>query len=437
MRTAFRRYPVTLAAGLLLLILARSAAAMPLSEVVESVLRHHPDIDSSRALLVASEERISQARSNYYPVLGVEVLASDENDRQYGLPLNRTIRRSDAYLRWNLFHGMADRRTVASAERDHDAAAADLAEAHEQVALQVTRAYLEVLRLRMMEIMGEGYVGEHTRLNEDIRARAELGRISEADVEYAKASLIQAEMEQSKLRGELRGAEQFYRQLTGLKPGSLNQPALDRAVPSLTLDQLLDAVLTGNRKVRALQERAMARDEDIGVAAGALYPTLDLEVRHMLHSDIEPQPLTQTYDSTQLQLRYQLPLGGGNYSRKREAVARQEAAKGAVDSQLLQVRSDLARLWTSWREARAIAPRLEQRTDATFKVVDAYDLQFSAARRTLTDLIAARNERYRARADQLNNRIEQQLTSAELLALLGQLRESLQRPDVSGEPIMR
>lgn len=428
--------PLSLFAGLVAVMLAWPVAAMQLSDVVDSVLRQHPDIYSSQALLEAADERIDQARSNYYPVFGVDAVASDASDRQFDQPLDRTSRRSEAYLRWNLFRGLADWKTVEGVEHDREAAAADLTEAHEQVALQVSRAYLDVLRLRLLQIMGEGYLVEHRRLNDEITTRAELGRLSEADVEYAKASLIQAEMEQSKLRGQLRGAEQFYRQLTGLKPGNLNEPTLDRAVPSLTLDQLLEQVLTGNRRVQALQERAMARDAEVGMAAGGLYPTLDLEVRRTLQSNVDPAPVSETEQSTQLQLRYQVPLGGGSYSRKREAVARQAAARGAVDSELLQVRTELARLWTSWQEARAIAPRLEQRSEANYKVVDAYDLQFSAARRTLTDLIGARNELYRARADQLNNRIEQQLTSAELLALLGQLRQSLQDAGKASQPFM-
>lgn len=421
-----------LGVALAALLAALPAAAAPLAGVVEEVLARHPDIQSSRALLDASEERIIQARSNYYPVLGIEALASDANDRQFGQPLERTTRRNDAYLRWNLFRGLADWRAAGVAGRDSEAAAADLAEAHEQVALQVSRAYLEVTRLRLLVAMGEGYLADQRRLNDEIATRAELGRLSDADVEYAKASLIQAEMEQSTLRGQLRGAERAYAQLTGQEPGELSEPDLAGALPAFTQDQWLEAVAAGNRRLRALQARAQARGEEVGVAAGALYPSLDLELRWRLKSDIEPAPVTETDDTQMLQLRYQLPLGGGSYSRKREAVARQAAARWAVDSELLQLRSQLVQLWSLWQESHLIAPRLEQRVESTLKVVDYYDLQFSAARRTLTDLIAARNDRYRARADLLNNRIEQQITSAELLALLGRLRQSLNQTAPGG-----
>lgn len=414
---------------LLMLTWALPGVAAPLPEVVGAVLQQHPDIYSSETLLSAADERIIQARSGYYPTVGLEAVASDANDEQFGAPLDRTTRRSDAFVRWNLFRGLADQQTVAAAQHEREASVADLDEAHERVALQVAQAYLDVFRLRRLVVMGDEYLAEHRRLNDDIGTRAELGRISAADVEYVRSSLIQAELQQSQLRGQLRGAEQFYRLLVGEAPQMLSEPVVASVPADLSVEQLLERVLMGNRRVLAAQERAIARGEEVGVAAGALYPSLDLEVRRTLSANIDPVPVTQTNSSTQLQLRYQLPLGGGSYSRKREAVQRKLAAQAAVDIELLRVQGEVAQLWSNWQEARIIAPRLAERVEASDRVVQAYDLQFSAARRSLADLISARGDRYRAQSDLLNNGIDQSATSIRLLSMLGHLRESLLTPE--------
>lgn len=412
-------------AALAALLLALPCQAEELPEVLQRVLMQHPDIRSSQALLDAAGERIIQARSNYYPVFGLESLAADASDRQFGQPLERTTRRSEAYLRWNLFRGMTDAQTVGMARHDRGAAFADLAEAHEQVALQVSRAYLEVLRYRGLLALGDEYIAEHQRLNEDIQIRAEHGRVAVSDLEYVKGSLIQAELQHSQRRGELRGAEQFYRLLTGAEPKGLGEPVFASRQGELALEQLWDEVLNGNRRVRAAQERATARAKEVAIAAGGLYPSLDLELRRTLQSEIDPVPVTQTQHSTQLQLRYQVPLGGGSYSRKREAVDRKLAAQATVDSELLQLQGEVTRLWASWQESRAIEPRLEERVTTSDVIVSAYDLQFTAGRRTLAELISVRSDRYRAQADLLNNRMDQYLANAQLLTLLGQLRETL------------
>lgn len=414
---------------LLMLTLALPGVAAPLPEVVGAVLQQHPDIQSSEALLSAADERITQARSGYYPTVGLEAVASDANDEQFGAPLDRTTRRSDAFVRWNLFRGLADWQTVSAAQHEREASVADLDEAHERVALQVAQAYLGVFRLRRMLAMGDEYLAEHRRLNDDIGTRVELGRISAVDVEYVRSSLIQAELQHSQLRGQLRGAEQFYRLLVGVEPQGLSEPVVASVPADLSLEQLLERVLMGNRRILAAQERATARGEEVGIAAGALYPSLDLEVRRTLNSNIAPVPVTQTNSSTQLQLRYQLPLGGGSYSRKREAVQRKLAAQAAVDIELLKIQGELAQLWSNWQEARIIAPRLAERVEASDRVVKAYDLQFSAARRSLADLISARGDRYRAQSDLLNNGVDQSVASIRLLSMLGHLRESLLTPE--------
>ena len=398
---------------------------MTLSTVVRRVLEQHPDIRSSQALLNAAEERIVQSRSNYYPTVGLETQALDAQDDQLGRPLDRTTRTTDAFLRWNLFRGFGDRQGVRMTEHDREAADADLAETHERVALQVAQAYLEVFRLRYMLALGEDYIADHLRLSEDVRKRVDAGRVSAADLDEVRASLIQAELQQSQLRGQLRGAEQRFWLLADMNPGKLTEPVLDDTPATMSVDALMEDVRLGNRRVRGALERASARTEEVGVAAAALYPSLNVEVRRRLSSSIDPVPVTDTKDATQFQVTYEMPLGGASFSRRREAVERMLAAGAAADTELLRARAELVQVWAGWQEARKIAPRLAERVDAQDMVVRAYDLQFAAARRSLTDLINARADRYRARGDLLDNRIEQLAASVRVLNLLGRLREHL------------
>lgn len=414
-------------AGLVLALccMALPALAASLPEVVGKVLREHPDVQTSQALLNAADEQVTQARSNYYPTLGVDAVATDARDTQFGAPLERTSRRTDAYLRWNLFRGQADKQMVRSTESSRKAADADLEETHEQVALQVTETYLELLRLRRLLALGEEYNNDLLRLSDAIRKRGEAGRVPTADLDQVRMSLIQTEAQQAQLRGQLRGAEQRFQLLVGAVPGELSEPAIEDAAASLGQDALNAQALTGNRRVRAAMERASARAEEVGVVSGRLYPSLDLEIRKRLQTEVDPVPVSDTRNSTQFQLSYQIPLGGASFSRKREAVERQWAARAAADSELLRVRTELGLRWTAWQEMRRIAPQLAERVEAGHRVVKAFDLQFEAARRSLTDLISSRSERYRAQTDLIENHTDQIAASAQVLSILGELRQSL------------
>lgn len=412
-------------ASLTIWLPARSAGAETLPEALGKALSLHPGVRNGEALRNASQERLSQARSNYYPILGVDMVAQDANDLDLGVEQTRTTRRADAFLRWNLFRGLADRYEERSAEFENQAAQANLETAGEQAALQITHAYLEVLRLRLVLALDDEYQADLKRLDADVAKRVRAGRIPQADQEQSRASLIQARSRQAQLQGQLRSAEIRYRLLLGAAPGSLAEPTLDDSAAGLDPEALLQTVLAGNDRLRGASQRVDARGAEVGVAESAFYPRLDLEVRRRLHNAVDPAPQTQTRDMVQFQLNYQMPLGGGNFSRKREAVERKRAAQAALDEEKLQVQEDIAQVWSTWREARTLAPELAERVAANARVVKAYDLQFEAGRRSLNELIGARGEHYRARVDVLENRLEQLAANARVLALLGRLRSSV------------
>lgn len=401
------------------------ARAESLDAVVQDVIESHPTVRSSAALLDAAAERVRQARSNYYPSVGMQAAANKAHDSQLGTRLDRSTRNADAFLRWNLFRGLADYHSVRMANRDREAADEDLADAHERVALQVAAAYLDVLRLRRRLAVAEAYVAQTEALVEDVSKLVAAGKAAPADIDQINVGHIEAQWEVAQLRGELAGAEQGYRLLTGARPGELSDPGNEDAMANLDQDDMLEQVLETNPKVRAAKARAEARGEEVRVAGGALMPRVDLELRKRLLSDIKPDPVVESRDSAQVSLNYEMPLGGGTFSQKREAAARAASAQADLDQARLEAQTNSTQLWNVWSEARRIAPSLTRRAQASDKVVVAYDQQFNAGRRSLQDLIAIRDEHHRAQADVIDNIHAEQLGAMQILALLGRLRESL------------
>ncbi len=415
--------------GMLLALLAVTVQGETLDSVVEGVIAQHPTVRSSAALLDAAAERVRQAKSNYYPTVGMQASANQARDNQLGRELDRGTRNADAFLRWNLFRGLADYHSVRMAKSDQEAADEDLADAHERVALQVAAAYLDVLRLRRRLAAAQDYVGQTERLVGDVSKLVAAGKAAPADIDQINVGHIEAQWQVARLRGELAGAEQGYRLLVGTPPGELEDPRNDEAMATLSQDDMLEQVLATNPKVRAAKARAEARSEEVGVAGGVLMPRVDLELRKRLLSDIKPDPVVESRDSAQVSLNYEMPLGGGNFSQKREAAARMAAAQADLDDARLEVQTNSSELWNVWSEARNMTASLGSRSVASDKVVTAYDQQFNAGRRSLQDLIAIRDEHQRTQADVIDNQHARQLGAMQILALLGRLRESLRVSD--------
>ena len=240
-------------------------------------------------MLDAAREQVQQAKSNFYPSIGVEALANHERDRQFGTPLDRDTRSVDGFVRWNLFRGLSDYHTVRMAKHDKQAATEDLAAAHEKVALQVTAAYLEVLRLRERLELTSAYVTQNKRLADDVGKMIEVGKSPSADADQVNVGLIEAEWQVAQLRGQLAGAEKTYELLAGHVPPELADPSMERAMADAHRDQMMEEVLLESPRVLASQARAAARTEEVGVAGGALLPQVTLEFRERIKSDITPR----------------------------------------------------------------------------------------------------------------------------------------------------
>lgn len=406
------------------------ATAESLPAAVAKALSRHPDILSNQALSRAAGERIEQARSNFYPSLGLDAAAADSRDRERTLLFgtsesDRNIRRADVYLRWNLFRGFADRHGLRLAVHDHQAAEYELADINGNVAMQVTLAYIEVWRLRERLALARAHLQETQRLGEELNKRVRMGRAPQIELEQGRIALTGAEREAERLQAQLTVAEARYSLLVGQAPEEMQLPELDGGLAKLQLDEALQRLTEGNLRLRAARMRAAARAEEARVAGAGLYPSVNLELRKRIHSDIDPIPQTDTLASRQIQLTYDLPLGGASLSRKREAIARMEAAQAAVDSIQLQTRISLQQIWPAWEDARRATSRLADRAESSAKVVSGYDLQFTAGRRTLQDLIAVRAELTRARGELIDNQAERQTGAAQLLYLLGMLGETL------------
>lgn len=425
---------------LLLLLSVAPAMAEPLPVVVDKVLQRHPEVRASAAMVEMASERIKQNRSEFYPTVGLDVLASQSQDRDSvagGGEQTRRTRRTELFMRWDLFRGFGHLHGLRAAESDQLAAMVELEDVSEGLALQVTTAYLDVWRLRQRLALAQSYASETGRLADEVRKRVEVGRAAQLELDQVRLSLIDADWQLAQLRAQLTAAEARYRLLVGEVPGELFAPSHEAVLSDLALEDLAERVMQGNRRFRAGQLRSQARAEDIGVAAASLYPTLSLEVRRPLHSHVVPQPVTDTRGSSQLQLRYEMPLGGANYSRKREAAARLEAARANVDSIWLEVNVLLEQSWYQYQEVVAIAPALLERRQASAQLVSGYDLQFAAGRRSLQDLIAVRAEYQRVQADLLDNEAERLRGSAQLLSLMGGLVPTLLETGVEASTLAR
>lgn len=408
------------------------AIAETLPFVATKVLNEHPDIQSAQALFRAADHIVSQARSSFFPTVGVQ---HEVNNTEFQLGSSvgrpppgkqeRTTNRTDAVVRWNLFNGLADWYQVKASSGDRQAAQEETEEAMERIALLTTESYLEVLRLEEQLKNARDNAEELEKLFKDVQTNASAGRVPEADVHQAQARYIRAKNELSVQQGNYNVAVVTYRELTKLEPKDLQLPTLDMKDADHTLNELLDRAATTNHRYQAALERINARDAQISVATAAFSPKVDLNFSYLLNLEGSPPQFTISDRSTSVMFSYLQPIGGAQYFRRKEIIERKNQAQADADSIAIKLKTELGSYLRELAQARQIAPHLSQYRDSQAQVVSAYGLQYDAGRRTLFDLLQVRQELYDSQTTQTTNAFTQLALLAQIEQLLGGLRSTL------------
>jgi adhesin transport system outer membrane protein len=296
------------------------------------------------------------------------------------------------------------------------------------VALRLTEIYLEVLRLSEQLRLARENQEDLRRLMGEVVLRAEAGRIPPVEVEQARSQLISAENDLSQQRAQFAAAANAYRQVLGAVPGELQVPRLNESLADESLEKLLARAEELSPSLRAARQRIAARDADVGTANADFLPRLNLETRRRISGAPTSTLLSDQEQSESLQLSLEMPLGGKNFARRTEQVAKKAAAQADADAKALQLRTDLGDAHAHLKEARYMAPLLEEKSQAANKVVAAYRLQFAAGKRSLLDLLNVRDDLYQTQTLKNSNRHSRIATTARLERLLGTLTLSLNPP---------
>lgn len=413
--------------GSLLAALGTPAMAVTdtLPDVVERVLLQQPSVRSAQALLNAASSQVTQVRSDFLPTAGVSYRNSKSRDETQGVPFDRTIRRSDAVLRWNLFNGGADFNRLRALKLGRDAAETDLDEVLERVAAEITENYADVVRLRQTITSLEGTIARQERLKNLVADRVKAGRIPAAELDLTQGRLIQSHTLLGQLRTQLVTAEYRYRLLTGTPPDQLVQPAIAPSAQDTGASELIERLHERNPRLRAALQRVSARQAEIGIARGGYLPSVDLEISKRLNNNTNPIPVTDSDHGNLLRINLDIPLGGKTIARHNEAIERYEAAQADADQLSQDISREITDLYGQLEEMAKIGASLEQRVLSAQRVSSAYEMHFEAGRRSLNDVSIAQSELFEAQRSLIENRARQTVLKAQLLSMAGELRGAL------------
>lgn len=285
-----------------------------LDGLIETALKDSPDIDAARARVRQARAGLDSNKANLLPKVGFDAamlrtrspdlsaLSGGSSGGGRG-PLSLYIASFDASWEIDLFGGT--RRSIEAASAEADAASAQLADAHVQLAAEVAQAYVS-LREQQASLAhlqdSEKLEADMLDLTQQRRAR---GVASQLEVERLLTQLDNTRAQMSPVQASIAESFDQLALLTGRAPGELDaELAAPKALPAVPETVAVGdpaALLKARPDIRAAERRLASSTAQIGVRKADWFPKLSL-LGSLGFSAMDPGHLVRKDNGTWLTL---------------------------------------------------------------------------------------------------------------------------------------
>ncbi|WP_416547866.1 TolC family protein [Limnohabitans sp. DCL3] len=408
----FQRHAVFSALSLSLMFSA--AQAQSLESAIRQALREYPGIKAGTSGVDSARADTERAQGALMPTLSLNassthIKGSDADQKPMATP----------WLAWSVPLNGRVRAEIQRAESAAKVADAKLQVSRDDIALQVSEAWLAVVRGHQMVQLAQQNVSEHNAILGDIQKIVAVDAGRSLDLAQAQVRLDAAQTNLTQRQAELKQAQEKLSRFTsdvGQASAFGRYPSLPKAVPADTLQALSVMTSPALAQAQAQHEEAQARVQ----SAKTLHnPTLDLSLGRQFMG-------VATGAKSVATVTFSLPIyqGGQVDAGVRSAVAQAAAAQDTLAETELVVKERLRLAYADQASAQArLGLATQQRTQGA-KLVSGYKEQFRLARRTLLDLLNIQSEYASYQQAEALAQYEVKAAEYRITAALGKLAQS-------------
>jgi outer membrane protein len=421
------------AAALALALAAPGVQAETLKEALAAAYASNPDLTIQRSVVRQLDETVEQASAAGRPTVAGSVSVSQDSN---GFATANNDGRSlvaGATLSLPIFTSGRISNNVRAADQRVAAGRQDLLTTENQVFLNVTAAYMDVLRDQSVVELNQNQVRV---LEEQLRAsrdRFEVGDLTRTDVAQSEARLAIARANLAAAQGQLQFSREAYRRQVGRAPGSLEPPPPLPTLPG-TPGQAVDLAVANNPALKAARAIEQAARYDVAAQRAGNLPSVSgsTSVRQTdrLGTNVVIPGLVNTpenFGATTFGVTMSVPLfqAGQVSSRVRQAQARQSQALEQIASTERLVVANARNAYEALVTARATIESAQAAVTANELALEGNRQENLVGSRTILDVLDAEQELLNARVSLVRARRDEYVASFQLLAATGQARSDV------------
>ena len=399
-----------------------------LKTVAQSAILNSPEVVSKWHNYKAAGEEVGVAFGGFLPRVDATVGTGKESLKQPPLNQENDYNRNGYVLSLNqmIFDGFATRNEVRRLDKAKLVRYYELLDASENVALEASRAYLDVLRYRFLNNLAEDNYVQHKTTYEQLMRRTQSGVGRRVDLEQAGSRLALAELNLTTENANLHDVTARYMRLVNSQPPNIAYPpALVGEKHPNTQAEAIGILLKKNPSLLAAVENIEASQYDIDVRRAAYSPKLDFRARTDNTTNYQGVTGDRVNNVAELVVTWNLFNGGSDRAREKQYIERKNVSLDMREKACRDTRQTLSIAYNDVSRLRQQAGFVNSQVDQLEKTRDAYRDQYDVGQRTLLDLLDTENELLSARRSAVNVDMDLILAYLRTHAGMGTLLEFL------------
>lgn len=422
------------------LLLTSMANSQSLEQAVAHTLDGHPEIKAAFTRFKVNEEQIKQAQAGYWPTLDVtggigyehtdSPSTRNDTDNSSGTE-NLTRRELGLSLRQNLFGGFSTSSEVDRTSYGTNAEQWRLHSLAEDIALEVIRVYVDLIRTKELVSLSEKNLQSHIDIQEQIKERTESGFSSKADLSQIDGRLANAQSNLIAAKNNYVDSQTSFYRVIDQPPENLVIPVSDRDLLPKNKEEGVEVSLRSHPAISASRNDILSATAQYESSKSIYYPEINIEIDANFNNNADGVEGDNNDLTAMLRFRYNLFSGGKDSAFTRETAYRINEAKALNMTAYREVKEGFLLSWNAFNLLNEQKKYIQMHVVASKNTQADYIEQFKIGQRSLLDLLDTENELFQARRDFLEAEFAEITAQYRILHSMGVLLDALRvtRPE--------
>lgn len=401
-----------------------NAHAATIYEAMGSAYANNPTLQAQRAYVRAIDEDVAIAKSGFRPTLALKGDYSDSHIHNDVIEANDGYDKSvSAVVSQPIFNGFSTRNTVKAADHTVKAEQSNLYNVEQQVLLEASTAYLNVLRDQSIVKLQKNNEKLLKKRLEETKVRFNVGEVTRTDVSQAEARYSQSRSDRIAAEGNLAASKAIYLQVVGQQPENLEEPKGIAELFPKSMDDAINFARSNNYALKAAQSALNAQVYKVAANTGALLPQVDFEAaaaRGKTESKVTKDPETNSF-SWGVNMTVPLYSAGEDRAKIRQSKYQKWQAQEGVLEAERQMISSVSSNWEYMVSNQAKIASVKDQIRAYAIALDGVQQEEALGNRTVLDVLDAYQSLLNSNVEEVQARRDYYVSGLQLLLSMGKL----------------